>query len=254
MSSKQYSAERIAIAEEEQRQFLLPFSRRPIDMGLDPFIDEHDSSLIIRVAGVMDLRMDSSPIHPNKKIIRIIDETRITHHPILPQFTLPYLVGHSKLGHSDWFQWTLIRSVCCCSLIEDFRRERIYLELSYLTNGYSLLFVETHIQHFFEYFHTPHLQYINNQTQYNEFRLKWLDYIGMQYELTDQLQQCENQGRLIRLHYLYEWGPRCNFNQKFLELWSEYFRRHPLLSTEKLKILLTTKHEYSLNTLLGGLD
>ncbi|CAF4414757.1 unnamed protein product, partial [Adineta steineri] len=30
----------------------------------------------------------------------------------------------------------------------------------------------------------------------------------MQYELTDQLQQCENQGRLIRLQYLYEWGPR----------------------------------------------
>ncbi|CAF4372262.1 unnamed protein product, partial [Adineta steineri] len=143
---------------------------------------------------------------------------------------------------------------CCCSLIEDFRRERIYLELSYLTNGYSLLFVESHIQHFFEYFHTPHLQYINNQTQYNEFRLKWLDYIGMQYELTDQLQQCDSQGRLIRLQYLYEWGPRCNFNQKFLDLWSEYFRRHPLLSTEKLKILLTTKHEYSLNTLLGGLD
>ncbi|CAF1508086.1 unnamed protein product [Adineta steineri] len=74
-SSTKYSAERIAIAEEQQRQFILPFSRRPINMGLDPFIDEHDPSLIIRVAGVMDLRMDSSPIHPNKKIIRIIDET-----------------------------------------------------------------------------------------------------------------------------------------------------------------------------------
>ncbi|CAF1203482.1 unnamed protein product [Adineta steineri] len=180
--------------------------------------------------------------------------SRIAHHPILPQFTLPYLVGHSKLGHSDWLRWTLIRSVCCCLLIEDFRRERIYLELSYLTNGYSLLFVETHIQNFFEYFHTSHLRYINNQTQYNEFRQKWLDYMSMQYELTDQLQQFDNQDRLIRFNYLYEWGPRCNFNQKFLDLWSEYFCRHPLLSKEKLKILLTTKHEYSLNTLLGGLD
>ncbi|CAF1316459.1 unnamed protein product [Adineta steineri] len=180
--------------------------------------------------------------------------SRITHHPILPQFTLPYLVGHSKLGHSDWLQWTLIRSVCCCSLIEDFRRERIYLELSYLTNGYSLLFVENHVQNFFEYFHTPHLRYLNNQIQYNEFRLKWLDYIGMQYELTDQLQQFDNQGRLIHLHYLYEWGPRCKFNNKFHQLWSEYFHHHPLLSKEKLKILLTTKHEYSLNTLLGGLN
>ncbi|CAF1403740.1 unnamed protein product [Adineta steineri] len=180
--------------------------------------------------------------------------SRIAHHPILPQFTLPYFVDHSKLGHSDWLHWTLIRNICCYSLIEDFRRERIYLELSYLTNGYSLLFVETHIQNFFEYFHTPHLRYINNQTQYNEFRQKWFDYMYMQYELTDQLQQCDNQGRLIRLHYLYEWGPRCKFNQKFLELWSEYFRRHPFLSQEKLKLLLTTKHEYSLNTLLEGLD
>ncbi|CAF1435315.1 unnamed protein product, partial [Rotaria sordida] len=160
--------------------------------------------------------------------------SRINYHPILPQFRLPYLVGHPKLGHSDWLRWSLIRAVCCCSLIEDFRRERIYLELSYLTNGYSLLFVETHIQNFFEYFHTSHLRFTKNQTEYNTFRQQWFDYIDIQYELTDQLQQFDDQGRLIRLHHLYEYGSVSEFNNKFLRLWSEYFHHHPIFSKERL--------------------
>ncbi|CAF4142130.1 unnamed protein product, partial [Rotaria sordida] len=62
--------------------------------------------------------------------------------------------GHSKLAHSDWFLSALIRAVCYCSSVEDFNQERIYLELTSLTNGYSLLFVEAHVQYFCDYFHT----------------------------------------------------------------------------------------------------
>ncbi|CAF4330785.1 unnamed protein product [Rotaria sp. Silwood2] len=177
--------------------------------------------------------------------------SRIYHHPVLPRFTLPYIVGHSKSGHSDWLRSALIRAVCCCSSIEDFHRERIYLEVSYLINGYSLLFIETHIQHFFEYFHTPHLRYTNNQTEYDQFRKQWLHYMDIRYVKTDQLQVLDNQARLIRLHYLYEWGPICEYNQKFLQLWSQYFRHHPILSNDNSKLLISTKHQYSLNALIG---
>ncbi|CAF1172266.1 unnamed protein product [Rotaria sordida] len=80
--------------------------------------------------------------------------SRIYHDLIIQSYTLPYVVGHSKLAHSDWFLSALIRAVCYCSSVEDFNQERIYLELPCLTNGYSLLFVEAHVQHFFNYFHT----------------------------------------------------------------------------------------------------
>ncbi|CAF4131420.1 unnamed protein product, partial [Adineta steineri] len=44
----------------------MPFSRRSIDMPLQPFIDQHDPSLVIR-CGLVDLRWDYSPIRANKK-------------------------------------------------------------------------------------------------------------------------------------------------------------------------------------------
>ncbi|CAF4667764.1 unnamed protein product, partial [Rotaria magnacalcarata] len=70
--------------------------------------------------------------------------SRIHRHPLIQGYSLPYEVGHAKLVHSDWLRSALIRAVCYCSSVEDFNLERIYLELTCLTNGYSLRFVETH--------------------------------------------------------------------------------------------------------------
>ena len=52
----------------------MPFSRRPIGMGLQPLIEEHNPTLLVR-CGPIDIRMDYGERHPNKKVIRIIDET-----------------------------------------------------------------------------------------------------------------------------------------------------------------------------------
>ncbi|CAF1474343.1 unnamed protein product [Adineta steineri] len=50
----------------KDKKFVMPFSRRSIDMPLQPFIDQHDPSLVIR-CGLVDLRWDYSPIRANKK-------------------------------------------------------------------------------------------------------------------------------------------------------------------------------------------
>ncbi|CAM4867967.1 unnamed protein product [Rotaria socialis] len=73
----------------------------------------------------------------------------------------------------------------------------------------------------------------------------------MQHELPDQLQQFDNNGQLIHLNYLYEYGARYQFNEQFHRIWSEYFNQHPNLSIQKCKILLkainetTTNNEFS---------
>lgn len=54
-------------------QLIMPFSRRPIQLALQPLMEENDASLLIR-AGPLDLRFDYGAYYPNKKIIRIIDE------------------------------------------------------------------------------------------------------------------------------------------------------------------------------------
>ena len=160
-------------------------------------------------------------------------------------------MGHSKVAHSDWLRHALIRAVCYCSSVEDFRQERIYLELSFLRHGYSLVFVESHVRHFFAYFCTANMRYSSNQKEYDKFRQYWFGSVALQHERSDQLQQFAEHGHLVHLNYFYDFGPRCQFNQQFYHLWSDYFKRHPTLSNDKMKLLLEVKHCHTLNSLLG---
>ncbi|CAF2051721.1 unnamed protein product, partial [Rotaria magnacalcarata] len=158
---------------------------------------------------------------------------RIYRHPLIQGYSLPYEVGHAKLVHSDSLRSVLIRAVCYCSSVEDFNLERICLELTCLTNGYPLRFVETHVQHFFNFFHLHSMRYSKDRIMYNKFRHNWFNYIKMRHELSDQLQQFDDEGQLIHLNYLYEYGARCQFNEQFHRIWSEYFNQHPNLSIPK---------------------
>ncbi|CAF4651033.1 unnamed protein product [Rotaria socialis] len=159
--------------------------------------------------------------------------SRIYRHPLIQSYSLPYEVA-----------------VCYCSAVEDFNLEHIYLELTCLANGYSLRFVETHVQHFFNCFHLHPMRYSRDQIMYNKFRHSWFNYIKMQHELPDQLQQFDNNGQLIHLNYLYEYGARYQFNEQFHRIWSEYF--NPNLSIQKCKILLKAINVHSLNVLLSN--
>ncbi|CAF1385303.1 unnamed protein product [Adineta steineri] len=176
--------------------------------------------------------------------------TRIYHDPTIQGYTLPYVIGHSKLQHSDWLQSALIRAVGCCSSVHDFNQERIYLELTYLVNGYSLLFIECHIQHFFNYFHAESMRYILDQAKYDQFRCQWFKLIKNQQNLSDKLQQRHDNSNLIQLNYLYQYGQRCEFNNTFRRIWSDHFGTHETLSNNNSTLTLTTKHDYSLNALL----
>ncbi|UJR12991.1 hypothetical protein I4U23_000017 [Adineta vaga] len=89
------------------------------------------------------------------------------------------------------------------------------------------------------------------QSNYHSFRRQWFDFFELQNQRSEKLQQLDDKKQVIRFNYFYDYGPRCEFNQYFHELWSDYFKSNPTLSNEKLKILLTTKHTQSLNALLS---
>ncbi|CAF3196107.1 unnamed protein product [Rotaria sp. Silwood2] len=111
-----------------------------------------------------------------------------------------------------------------CTLVDDFQQERIYLELTYLINSYSLLFVETHVKHFFNYFHAQIMRYSANQSTYDKFCPQWFKFVEQQHELSEQLQKFDNNGRLIQFNYIYDFGSRCRFNRDFYQLWFHYFQ------------------------------
>ncbi|CAF3677425.1 unnamed protein product [Rotaria sp. Silwood1] len=176
--------------------------------------------------------------------------SRVHYDPNIPRYTLPYVIGHSKSAYSDWLQSALIRAVCYCTSVEDFQQERTYLELTLLINGYSLLFVETHVKHFFNHFHAQTLRFSRSQSAYDNFRQQWFTFVEQRQELTQELQKFDQNDRLIQFNYIHDFGPRCRFNREFYQLWFHYFQQHPKLSQEKCKIILQAKHFHSLNSLL----
>ncbi|CAF5080391.1 unnamed protein product [Rotaria sp. Silwood1] len=177
--------------------------------------------------------------------------TRTHYDPNMPRYTLPYVTGHTKSSYSDWLFFALIRAICYCTLVDDFQQERVYLELTYLINGYSVLFVETHVKRFFNHFSSETMRFSYNQNSYDQFRQQWFKFIEQRHELSQQLQKLDDTNCLFQFHYIYDFGPKCRFNRDFRQLWHHYFQQHPTLSEEKCKIILNAKNFHSLNTLLG---
>ncbi|CAF4706662.1 unnamed protein product, partial [Rotaria magnacalcarata] len=75
--------------------------------------------------------------------------SRVHHQHNQQPYTLPYISskGNSIRTYSHWLRSSLIRAIRYCTSIEDFNQERIYLEMTYLANGYSIDFIDKHIQH-----------------------------------------------------------------------------------------------------------
>ena len=179
--------------------------------------------------------------------------TRVYHEPNIQRYTLPYVMNgdHPKLQHSDWLRSTLIRAICYCSSVNDFYRERILIELTYLVNGYSLYFLELHLIHFFHYFQADDMRYSMDQIEYDKFRRQIFEFVKLRRQRSNKNEKLDNDKKLFRFNYLYEFGDRCEFNKEFHQIWSKYFNKHPILSENEAKVHLTTKQIYSLNALLS---
>jgi hypothetical protein len=172
------------------------------------------------------------------------------HDSNVQRYTLPYVTHHPPSIYSDWLRYALIRAVCSCTLVLDFHRERLILELTYLANGYSLLFVEARVEHFFRYFNASEIRYTQDQTCYERFRRQIFEFVTRQDDLFEQVQHLIDHGHLFRFYYRYEYGPRCQFNREFHRLWTTHFQQHRQLSERESRIVLMAQSRSSLNTLL----
>ena len=167
-------------------------------------------------------------------------------------FLLPYVSGHPRLSHRQWFQFSLIRAGQYCGTSDDFQDERLYIELTFLANGYSLDFVEYNLRQFFSRLNPKQYEQMNsNSFKYMSFRHELFRGVDQGKQALDEEQQLQKNHQLISLHYLFDWGARCQFNEKFYQLWSTILDQDSTFKKYGLKIKLHTKHCYSSNTLLA---
>jgi hypothetical protein len=90
-----------------------------------------------------------------------------------------------------------------------------------------------------------------DQNVYDKLRHRLFNFISEQHSFFDQNQELEKKNQRIRLTYLYQLGPKRRFNSKLREILSENLHTAAQSSKNKIKIILTTKQQYSLNALLS---
>lgn len=177
--------------------------------------------------------------------------TRIYHDSPISKYALPYVIGHAKLDHSLWFRSALIRAVRVCSHYLDFLLEQNYLEVTCLTNGYSIDFIETQLKHFYLRYNAEKIRFCLDQTVYERLRRRLLDFIPLQRTQLDKDQDLEDQEYRFYFSYPYDSGSYNQFKNKFYQLWSTYLKDDAQLAHKDTKISLHSKHMYSLNTFFG---
>lgn len=133
----------------------------------------------------------------------------------------------------------------------DFNRERIYIELTFLANGYSLEYVEAQVQQFLKTFNAFPLPTPQMEILYEALRSRLFRWIEQQQYHYEQDQTLQDNNQLVHLHYLFDWGLRRQFNEKFHQLWSQLLKQDATFAKANLKIRLNSHHCYSSNALLA---
>ena len=176
--------------------------------------------------------------------------TNVYRDPNSFQYALPYVITNPSEAHSHWFRSSLIRAVRYCTHVNDFNRERIHLEITCLTNGYALEFIEQRLQHFYAHFNVESLRTQLDQSVYEQLRYRLFNFMNEQHEFTRTKKDLENSNRRIELYYPYEYGPKQEFNRKLRDILIQNFETEHNRNCKKLKVILHTKQQYSLNALL----
>ena len=175
--------------------------------------------------------------------------TRIHHDSNLSKFTLPYVMGHPRLLYRQWYQFMLSRAVRYCTTLEDFIQERIHIEVTLLTNDFSLEFIELGMNTFLKKYFALNLHDGLDERIYATLRQRLFNSINLEKQHRQQQEQSRMNNEIVHLQYLYDWGPRCRFNHNFRILWLTRIINDPGLKNRIIKLKLNTIHCYPLNAL-----
>ena len=178
--------------------------------------------------------------------------SRVYQDPTTQKCTLPYVLDHASAAHSHWLRSALVRAARYCTSVNDFDRERLFLEITCLSNGYPIEFVAKRMDHFFKQFDASSLRLVLNQQAYEKLRRRLFSFINEQQHLSDVNHELEKQHLLVRLSYPYQFAPQHTFNEKCRDILRDALKASMKSPASKLSILFTNKNQHSLNAWLSG--
>lgn len=177
--------------------------------------------------------------------------TRVYHDPLVQKYTLPFVNRHTYVEHSHWLRSSLIQAVRYCTSVEDFNHERAYLQVTLLANGYGLEFIEKRMAHFYHHFDVVSLRQTFNQQVYDRLRHQMFNFSNEQNKRCKEEQELDERKQLVHLTYSYQYGPCLEFERQCQRLLSQQVASRLKILPNKMKIILQTKQQYTLNALLS---
>lgn len=178
--------------------------------------------------------------------------TTMYHNPIVQKYTLPYAIDNAKMAHSHWLCSALIRAVRYCTSVFEFDLERTAIEVTCLSNGYSIEFIDKRVHHFFKHFDAMSLRQTLDQNVYEKLRRRLFNFVNEQKLIMNRNEELVKKNQRIRLSYLHAFGSRYKFEEQLREILFTYLKKKG--SSSKLefpKLLSSVKYQYSLNALLS---
>lgn len=175
--------------------------------------------------------------------------TRVYHDPGQQSFLLPYFSQHPRLYHRKWFRFALLRAGLYCTHVDDFYDEQLDIELTFIANGYSVNFVEYHVQEFYRLMNGIYMEAKLDQHRYNFMRTRLFRYHVAQLFRANEQRESQANKPTIHLEYLFDWGDRWMFEYEFARKWTAILEEDPKFKKYRLKIQLHSKHCFPSNLL-----
>ena len=162
-------------------------------------------------------------------------KTTVFHKPAAEPCILPFSSDHPRSTHRNIIYGGLVRAARYSSNVEDFDCERLKFELTLLTSGYPLSFVDYHFKRFFCANQALPVWKLLDVACYQRLHVKLLNQPTRQEkkhrQLSDDIDDYANylpvkkpwdRTKLI-VHYHFESGPTAQYRQEFRRLWQSYY-------------------------------
>lgn len=162
-------------------------------------------------------------------------KTSVFHKPAAEPCVLNYSSDHPRIIHKNIVYSGLMRAARYSSTVDDFDSERFKFELTLITSGYPLKFINYHVRRFFQVNQALSVFELLDNTTYIKMHNKLLQQPTRREKLTNQkhndtidiaeylpTRKPWNREKLI-LHCRFENGPLTQYRRQLRSLWDKYY-------------------------------
>lgn len=181
-------------------------------------------------------------------------KTTVHHKPAAEPYIVPFVSDHPRHIHRNSIIGSLYRAIRLCSSLDDFKKERLNIELMLLLNGYPPRFVRYHMIKFRERNNASTILYESDQVLYETLNKRLLSEPTRRERRINQSTTSDHDFKPIPHHRIrafvtFESRLTNSLKHKLNTLWGQHYQ-YPGSPVHGVRLLFVMHTNPSLNALL----